>query len=133
MKELKEESFKLERVETDKQMIEEFEEMIDRFEHEDEAQNQRFKWYQVKGPDDKIGWIYGDGLATALSTDEIPNALQEFHRRQFNFSDDLAATTIWIAGIEGKDNFYEDDYLNPSYKEYYIVLTSRLGKSYYIQ
>ena len=34
-----------------------------RFEHEDEAQNQKFKWYQVKAPDDKIGWVYGDGLA----------------------------------------------------------------------
>jgi len=73
-----------------------------RFEHEDEAQNQKFKWYQVKAPDDKI-------------------------------SDDLAATSLWVAGIEGKDNFHEDDYLNPLYKEYYLVLTSRLGKSYHIQ
>jgi len=104
-----------------------------RFEHEDEAQNQKFKWYQVKAPDDKIGWVYGDGLAVILPSSDIPPNFSDFHLRKFNFSADLAATTIWIAGIEGKDNFHEDDYLNPLYKEYYLVLTSRLGKSYHIQ
>jgi len=104
-----------------------------RFEHEDEAQNQKFKWYQVKAPDDKIGWVYGDGLAVILSPADIPATLSDFHLRKFNFSDDLAATSLWVAGIEGKDNFHEDDYLNPLYKEYYLVLTSRLGKSYHIQ
>jgi len=104
-----------------------------RFEHEDEAQNQKFKWYQVKAPDDKIGWVYGDGLAVILPTAMVPSTLSNFHLRKFNFSDDLVATTVWIAGIEGKDNFHEDDYLNPIYKEYYLVLTSSLGKSYHIQ
>lgn len=104
-----------------------------RFEHEDEAQNQKFKWYQVKAPDDKIGWIYGDGLAVILPSPEVSPTIKDFHLRKFNFSDDLAETTVWIAGIEGKDNFHEDDYLNPIYKEYYLVLTSRLGKSYHIQ
>lgn len=104
-----------------------------RFEHEDEAQNQKFKWYQVKAPDDKIGWIYGDGLAVVVPTADILPALSNFHLRKFNFSEELIETTIWIAGIEGKDNFHEDDYLNPLYKEYYLVLTSRLGKSYHIQ
>jgi len=103
------------------------------FEHEDEAQNQKFKWFQVKAPDDKIGWVYGDGLAVIVPAEDIVPALSSFHLRKFNFSDDLAATTIWVAGIEGKDNFHEDDYLNPLYKEYYLVLTSHLGKSYHIQ
>lgn len=104
-----------------------------RFEHEDEAQNQKFKWYQVKAPDDKIGWIYGDGLAVIIPTADIPATLSDFHLRKFNFSQDLEATTVWVASIEGKDNFHEDDYLNPLYKEYYLVLTSHLGKSYHIQ
>ncbi len=104
-----------------------------RFEHEDEAQNQKFKWYQVKAPDDKIGWIYGDGLAVMVPPLDIPATLNDFHLRTFNFSEELLETTMWIAGIEGKDNFHEDDYLNPLYKEYYLVLTSRLGKSYHIQ
>lgn len=104
-----------------------------RFEHEDEAQNQKFKWYQVKAPDNKTGWIYGDGLAIIMPTEDILPALKDFHLRKFNFSDDLAATTVWVAGIEGKDNFHEDDYLNPLYKEYYLVFTSQLGKSYHIQ
>ncbi len=104
-----------------------------RFEYEDEAQNQKFKWYEVKAPDNKTGWIYGDGLAVIIPDSEITSALKEYHLKTFNFSEDLAETTVWVASIEGKDNFHEEDYLNPLYKEFYLVLTSNLGKSYHIQ
>ena len=104
-----------------------------RFEYEDEAQNQKFKWYEVKTPDNKTGWIYGDGLAVIIPESEITPSLKQYHLRVFNFSEDLGETTVWVASIEGKDNFHEEDYLNPLYKELYLVLTSKLGKSYHIQ
>lgn len=104
-----------------------------RFEYEDEAQNQKFKWYEVKTPDNKTGWIFGDGLAVIMANADITPALKEYHLRTFNFSEDLEKVTIWVASIEGKDNFHEEDYLNPLYKELYLVLTSNLGKSYHIQ
>ncbi len=104
-----------------------------RFEYEDEAQNQKFKWYEVKTPDNKTGWIYGDGLAVIMPESEITSALKPYHLRTFNLSEELEETTVWVASIEGKDNFHEEDYLNPLYKELYLVLTSNLGKSYHIQ
>ena len=104
-----------------------------RFEYEDEAQNQKFKWYEVKTPDDKTGWVFGDGIAVIVPDSEILPSLKNYHKRTFNFSDNLEETIVWIAAIEGKDNFHEEDYLNPLYKEIYLVLTSHLGKSYHIQ
>lgn len=104
-----------------------------RFEYEDEGQNQKFKWYEVKTPDDKTGWVFGDGVAIILPDTDVVPSLKKYHKRIFNFSDDLEETVVWVAAIEGKDNFHEEDYLNPLYKEVYLVLTSSLGKSYHIQ
>ena len=59
--------------------------------------------------------------------------MKQYHLRAINISEDLGETTVWVASIEGKDNFHEEDYLNPLYKELYLVLTSKLGKSYHIQ
>ena len=103
-----------------------------RLEHEDEAQNQKFKWYQVKTPDEKVGWIYGDGIAVILPKSEVTPLLESYHLRQFKFSDEIKEAVTWLASIEGKDNFHKEDYLNPLYKEYYLVLTSNLGKSFHI-
>ncbi len=104
-----------------------------RYEYEDEAQNQKFKWYQVHTPDGKTGWIYGDGLAVIVPKGEIPPQLKPYYLKPFDFSKNLKGAIIWIASIEGKDNFHKEDYLNPLYKEFYLVLTSQLGKSMHIQ
>ena len=102
------------------------------FEYEDEAQNQKFKWYQVKTPDNRQGWIYGDGIAVIMPETAISSIFKPYHLKTFKFSEDLVETTFWIASIEGKDNFHEEDFLNPLYKESYLVLTSNLGKSFHI-
>lgn len=104
-----------------------------RFEHEDEAQNQKFKWYQVKTPDEKTGWIFGDGIAVMVPESEIIAPLKPYHLKTFDFKEDVENVITWVAYIEGKDNFHKDDYLNPLYKEFYLVVTGQLGKSVHIQ
>jgi len=104
-----------------------------RYEHEDAAQNQKFKWFYVRTPDEKEGWIYGDGLAVIQPLDEIQGAIKKYHQKEIDYSGKGEPIFTWIASIEGKDNFHEEDHLNPLYKEQYLVLTSPLKKSAHIQ
>lgn len=101
-------------------------------EHEDNLQNQKFKWYEVKATDGRIGWVFGDGLAVILSENDIAPILQPFHKKKQHFNNGFEQSTVWIAGLEGKDNFHQQDYLNPIYKELYIVITNRLNRSVHI-
>jgi hypothetical protein len=104
-----------------------------RFEYEDDAQNQKFKWFQVKTPDNKIGWLYGDGIAVILPESEVIPLLKPHHLNERRFSPDAEASITWVAATLGRDNFHKEDYLNPLYKEYYLIITNPLGKSYPIQ
>jgi len=104
-----------------------------RFEHEDAAQNQKFKWYYVRTPDQKKGWIFGDGIAVIQPEDEIEGILNNYHLKEIQYDNNNEKLTAWIATIEGRDNLYEEDHLNPLYKEQYLVLTSPLKKSIHIQ
>lgn len=104
-----------------------------RYEHEDAAQNQKFKWFYVRTPDNKKGWIYGDGLAVLQAMDEIRGQLKNYQLKEIDYSGKGEKITTWIASIEGKDNFHAQDHLNPLYKEQYLVLTSPLKKSAHIQ
>ena len=103
-----------------------------RYEHEDAAQNQKFKWFYVRTPDNKEGWIYGDGLAVMQPLEDIESTLKKYHQKEIDYSGKGELITTWIASIEGKDNFHEQDHLNPLYKEQYLVLTSPLKKSVHI-
>lgn len=104
-----------------------------RYEQEDAAQNQKFKWYFVRTPDNQTGWIYGDGLAVLQPLDEINAPLSNYYKKEITYSNKEEKIITWIAAIEGKDNFHEEDHLNPLYKEQYLVLTSPLKKSAHIQ
>jgi len=104
-----------------------------RYEHEDAAQNQKFKWYFVRTPDNQTGWIYGDGLAILQPLDEIRGQLKNYYKKEMEYAGNGEKIITWIASIEGKDNFHEEDHLNPLYKEQYLVLTSSLKKSAHIQ
>ncbi len=99
------------------------------YEHEDAAQNQKFKWYQVKTSDGKTGWVFGDAVAVILPDRHVEASLKNFHKKRFSFDNGFEKSVLWVASMEGRDNFHENDYLNPLYKEFYLVLTNEQGRS----
>ena len=101
-------------------------------EHEDDAQNQKFKWYKVRSLSGLEGWIYGDGLAVITEDAELPKELKSFHKQKIVLNNGFENAVLWLAGVEGRDNMHDNDLLNPIYTEYYIVLTSELGQSVHI-
>lgn len=103
-----------------------------RFEHEDDAQNQKFYWYKVKTQDDKEGWVFGDGIAIILPEELVTPVLQDFHKKEFSFNNGFEKSNLWVASTEGRDNFHAQDYLNPLYKEYYLVITNNRKRSVHI-
>ncbi len=101
-------------------------------EREDASQNQKFKWYKVRSPKGKEGWVFGDGLAVILPTKSIDPKLHSFHKQKYRFASGFGLAVLWIGGIEGHDNFYEKDYMNPVYKEHYIILTNEQGQCVFV-
>ena len=55
-------------------------------EHEDDAQNQKFKWYKVRSISGTEGWIYGDGLAVMLPDTHVEPALRNYHKKRYGFN-----------------------------------------------
>ena len=102
-------------------------------EHDDDAQNQKFKWYKVRSQEGQSGWIFGDALATIIPDEEVPENLKAFHKKNFNFNNGFENAITWIASIQGRDNFHKhNDYLNPPYNEKYLVITNDRGRSVHI-
>lgn len=101
-------------------------------EHEDDAQNQKFKWYHVKTKTGKTGWIYGDGLAVIVPDVDVSPNLRSFHKKKIDLDKGFEKALMWVASVEGRDNFHAKDYMNPIYNEYYLVITNRFGKSMHI-
>lgn len=99
------------------------------FEHEDASQNQKFKWFQVKTADGKIGWVFGDAIAVIMSDEDIDPAISSFHKKRFMFNNGFEKAVLWLAELKGRDNFHKQDYLNPLYKEYYLMVTNEKGQS----
>jgi hypothetical protein len=101
-------------------------------EHEDASQNQKFKWFKVRSLKGKEGWVFGDGIAVVIPDSKIELKLKEFHKKKYHFNNGFEKSVIWIAGIEGRDNFHGKDFLNPPYREYYIVITNEQGNCVFV-
>ncbi len=101
-------------------------------EHEDDSQNQKFKWFKIRSMKGKEGWVYGDGIAVSISKSRIDDKLQKVHKQKYSFNNGFEKAILWIGGIEGRDNFHKQDLLNPPYKEYYIVISNDRGDCMFI-
>ncbi len=97
--------------------------------HLDDAQNQKFKWYKVRSLSGQEGWIFGDGIAVVMKNTNIDSKLKSFHKKKISLNNGFEKSVTWIAAIEGRDNIHDNDLLNSTYHEYYIVMTNEHGKS----
>lgn len=101
-------------------------------EHEDASQNQKFKWFKVRSLKGKEGWVYGDGLAVIITPNKLHPKLKPIHQKRYQFDNGFEKSIAWIGGLEGRDNFHEKDFLNPPYKEYYLVITNDRGNCVFV-
>jgi hypothetical protein len=97
--------------------------------HLDDAQNQKFKWYKVRSLSGQEGWIFGDGIAVMMEAANIDSKLKPFHKKKISLNNGFEKSVTWIAAIQGRDNLYDNDLLNSTYHEYYVVMTNEHGKS----
>jgi Bacterial SH3 domain len=98
-------------------------------EHLDNTQNQSFKWYKVRTTSGTIGWIFGDNLAVVLPEYLVDAPLRPFFKKSAKFDNGFEKATVWVAGTDGHD-VKEQKIIpsNPSYKEFYLVVTNERGK-----
>ena len=101
------------------------------FEHEDAAQNQKFKWYFVRSRHGQEGWVFGDGLAVVVPEEDIDVKIRPYHMQRMQFNNGFEDAIMWVAAIQGRDNFHKEDYLNPPYRESYFVVTNDNGNTVY--
>ena len=100
--------------------------------HLDDAQNQKFKWYQVRTSSGQEGWVFGDGIAVIMEDKKVNPLLRDFHKKKISLNNGFEKSVIWTAAVEGRDNLHENDLLNSTYHEYYIVITNEHGQSVHI-
>lgn len=102
-----------------------------KFEHFDNTQNQTFKWYQVRNvATGQVGWIFGDNLAVVMPEHTVDLPLRSFYKKTLKFDNGFESAVSWVAGISGHDDKQRGNpFLNPPYKEYYLIFTNEQGKS----
>jgi hypothetical protein len=100
-----------------------------KLEHFDNTQNQTFRWYKVKALNGTTGWIFGDNLAVVMPERYVENELKTFYKKGYNFDNGFEKAIVWVAATEGHDDKYSGkSFLNPAYKEFYLVITNDKGK-----
>ena len=96
--------------------------------HEDDAQLQKFKWYQVRLKSGQVGWVFGNNVAifdTKLNSEEMISKETEA-KLSFNFRN----AKLWQASIRGAD---AKSATKKEYVEKYLVFTNGFKQSRYIQ
>ena len=97
----------------------------------DNTQNQTFKWFKVRAVSSgATGWLFGDNLAVVLPEYVVDAPLRPFFKKSAAFDNGFEKATTWVAGTEGHDaKSATNPFLNPSYKEFYLVVTNERGRS----
>ncbi len=98
-------------------------------EHLDKDQNQKFRWFFVKTLDARTGWLFGDGIAVLMADDRVQDDFRRFSKKNVTFSAGFEQSIVWFASVDGRDNLYPQDYMNPLYDEKYVVVTNQRGRS----
>lgn len=96
--------------------------------HEDDAQLQEFKWYQVKLKSGKIGWAFGNNIAvfdSQMNKEEKISSETEA-KLSYNFHN----AKLWQASIRGRG---AKSATKKEYIEKYLVFTNGLKQSRFIQ
>jgi hypothetical protein len=100
-----------------------------KLEHFDNTQNQTFRWYKVKAMNGTMGWIFGDNLAVVMPERYVEASLKPFYKKEYHFDNGFEKAIVWIAATEGHDDKHSSKaFLNPAYKEFYLVITNDKGK-----
>jgi hypothetical protein len=98
-------------------------------EHFDNSQNQTFKWYKVRSFSGQTGWIFGDNIAVVLPERFVEQGLKPFYKKEARFDNGFEKSLVWVAAVEGHDDKHLNKaFMNPAYKEFYIVVTNERGK-----
>lgn len=97
--------------------------------YEDNSQRQKFKWYQVRTSKGEEGWLFGDNLAVILPDAAVSEVAKPFFRRLVNFDNGFENAIMWFGQVEGRENLHKQDFMNPTYRELYLIVTNDLGKS----
>ncbi len=98
--------------------------------HYDASQLQLFKWYKVQTQRGQAGWLFGDVVAVVLPDAYVDPALRALHKHPVVFDNGYERSIAWTAAIDGRDEIKgQKTYLNPPYKESYLVVTNARGQS----
>jgi hypothetical protein len=100
--------------------------------HFDNDQRQKFKWFRVRTPDRRIGWVFGDGLARPKADNAIETRFKNFHKKDISLNNGFEKSVMWIASLDGTDFIYEAEARNPLYNETYLVITNDRKHSVFV-
>jgi len=98
-------------------------------EHEDDAQKQLYKWYQVRSQNGQTGWVFGDGLAIKEQVQLLPKLLAPHQYTKYKFTSGFEKSMIWFASILGRDANNGFGILGKGYQETYLMITNDLGNT----
>lgn len=96
--------------------------------HEDDAQLQKYKWYQVRLKSETVGWAFGNNIAIFDKQMNNENALSK--ETEANLSANFHKAKLWQASIRGRDS---KSATKKEYIEKYLVFTNGFKQSRYIQ
>jgi hypothetical protein len=100
--------------------------------HFDNDQRQKFKWFRVRTPDRRIGWVFGDGLARPKPDNTIDARFKNIHKKDIVLNNGFEKSVAWIGSLDGSDFIYDVEARNPLYNETYLIITNERRHSVFV-